>query len=413
MRDFFQLPPDQIYLCGNSLGPLPRETSGRLANLIEAQWGRDLVRCWNRHGWMELPLRTGDKIARLIGAGPGEVVVADSTSVNLYKVLCAALSHQARVAPQRSIVLTEDENFPSDLYIAAELCRERGFELAAVKEEAALSAAIDERVAVLLLTEVNYRSALRHDMKNLTRLAREAGALTVWDLSHSAGAMPLDLTEAGPDFAVGCGYKYLCGGPGAPGYLWVNPGLAGACVQPLTGWMGHDRPFDFKQQYEPAPGIGRFLCGTPPILSLAALECGLDLFLAAEPLGGMGAVRHKSLGLSRLFMETVKAWGIESGLRVVSPAEPARRGSHVALSLEGELSGAGYAVMQALIARGVIGDFRAGEPGNAARPDLLRFGLTPLTLGFAELARALGHLRDILDRREWRQERFTKREKVT
>ncbi len=398
LREQFELPPGVIYLDGNSLGVLPRATAARVAAVVQQEWGQGLIRSWNAAGWITLPQRVGDKIARLVGVGAGELVVADSTSVNLFKVLSAALNIVAADAPERRRIVSERSNFPTDLYIAESLARERGFELLLCDADQ-LPAHLDQRAAVLMLTHVNYRTGRMHDMAALSRAAHEAGALTVWDLAHSAGAVPLSLASDGADFAVGCGYKYLNGGPGAPAFVWAHPRHAERFWQPLAGWMGHAAPFEFTPGYRPAPGITRYLCGTPALLSLAALECGVDTVLAAGPLGGMAALRAKSLALTRLFAERVSATC--PMLTMASPPLDAQRGSQVCFS-HPEL---GYPVMQALIARGVIGDFRA--------PDILRFGFTPLYSRFVDAFDAAEHLREVLDTAEWRQPEFNQRHAVT
>ncbi len=398
LRAQFDLPPGVIYLDGNSLGVLPRATAARVQQVVRQEWGEGLIRSWNSAGWMTLPQRLGDKIARLVGVGAGELVVADSTSINLFKVLSAALSIAQEASGTRRVILSERSNFPTDLYIAEALARERGFELVLADADE-LPARLDHRVAVLMLTHVNYRSGRMHDMAALTHAAHQAGALALWDLAHSAGAVPLDLHAARADFAIGCGYKYLNGGPGAPAFVWVHPEHAERFWQPLAGWMGHASPFEFTPGYRPAAGISRYLCGTPAVLSLAALECGVDTVLAAEPLGGMAALRAKALALTRLFAARVQATCPE--LVLVSPEDDARRGSQVCFS-HPEL---GYAVVQALIARGVIGDFRS--------PDILRFGFTPLYLRFVDAWDAAEHLREVMQREEWRRPEFNQRQAVT
>ena len=398
LREQFSLPDGVIYLDGNSLGVLPRTAAARVQAVLLQEWGVDLIRSWNSAGWMELPQRVGDKIARLVGAGAGELVVADSTSVNLFKVLSAALAITAADSPQRRVILSERSNFPTDLYIAESLARERGFELVLAQADE-IPALLDARTAVLMLTHVNYRTGRMHDMAALSRAAHDVGALTVWDLAHSAGAVPVDLTRDGADFAVGCGYKYLNGGPGAPAFVWSHPRHAERFWQPLAGWMGHAAPFEFTPGYRPAAGIARYLCGTPAVLSLAALECGVDTVLAAEAMGGMAALRAKSLALTRLFAQRVQATCPD--LTLVSPEDDALRGSQVCLS-HAERA---YPVVQALIARGVIGDFRA--------PDILRFGFTPLYLRFADAWDAAEHLRQVLDSGEWRRAEFNQRRAVT
>ena len=398
LRHQFAIPPDVIYLDGNSLGVLPRATPDRIAQAIRDEWGRDLIKSWNTAGWFHLPQRVGDKIARLIGARPGEVVAADSTSINLFKVLSSALSIATGQAPTRRKLVSERSNFPTDLYIAEALCRERQLELVLVDTEE-LEAALQDDVAVLMLTHVNYRTGAMHDMAAITTRAHAHGILTVWDLAHSAGAVPVDLHAAQADFAVGCGYKYLNGGPGAPAFVWVHPQHTDRCWQPLSGWWGHAAPFAFTPDYQPAPGITRYQCGTQPILSLTALEVGLDTVLAADAMGGMAALRRKSLALTRLFMELVSEWADRHELGIATPQLDDQRGSQVSLTRrEG-----GYAIVQALISRGVIGDFRAGDGDQ--HPDILRFGFTPLYIGYADVWRAAEHLRQVLDSGDWKDPR--------
>jgi len=407
LRDLFDLPPGVIYLDGNSLGVLPRSTAARVQQVVAEEWGQGLIRSWNSAGWIGMPQRVGDKIAQLVGVGPGELVVADSTSVNLFKVLSAALSISRADAPARRVIVSERSNFPTDLYIAQALAAERGFELV-LAQASELPAQLGPHTAVLMLTHVNYRTGHMHDMAALSAQAHAAGALVVWDLAHSAGAVPLALASDGADFAIGCGYKYLNGGPGAPAFVWVHPRLADRFWQPLAGWMGHAAPFEFTPGYRPAAGISRYLCGTPPVLSLAALECGVDTVLAAQGHGGMAALRAKSLALTRLFAAQVQADC--PALQLVSPADDAQRGSQVCFG-HAEI---GYPVMQALIARGVIGDFRAGDPSNpAAAMDVLRFGFTPLYLRFVDAFDAAAHLRDVLNSGEWQRPEFSRRQAVT
>ena len=427
LRDQFVLPEGVIYLDGNSLGVLPRATAARVQQVVAEEWGQGLIRSWNDAGWMGLPQRVGDKIARLVGAGAGEVVVADSTSINLFKVLSAALTittADADATPQRKVILSERSNFPTDLYIAQALCRERGFELQ-LAEADELPALLNSGTAVLMLTHVNYRTGRMHDMAALTQAAHAAGALTVWDLAHSAGAVPVDLHGAdwqqsksadcvdwrqskSADFAVGCGYKYLNGGPGAPAFVWVHPRHVDRFWQPLAGWIGHAAPFEFTPGYRPATGIARYLCGTPAVLSLAALECGVDTLLAAEPHGGLAALRAKSLALTRLFAMQVAATC--PSLTLVSPADDSLRGSQVCFA-HPEIA---YPVVQALIARGVIGDFRAGDRSHpAGAVDILRFGFTPLVLRYVDAWDAALHLQQVLDLQEWRRPEFNDRHAVT
>lgn len=411
LREQFELPADLIYLDGNSLGALPRAVAVRMQAAVQQEWGQGLIRSWNDAGWIDAPRRVGNLIAPLIGAGIDEVVAADSTSVNLYKVLSAALAIQRAQSPARRVILTERSNFPTDLYIAQSLARQFECELRAVTADRLIES-LDARAAVLLLTQVNYRSGALHDMVSLTAAAHQAGAMAIWDLAHSAGAVPVDLNGADADFAIGCGYKYLNGGPGAPAFVWVHRRHVDLFEQPLSGWLGHAAPFAFAEIYRAAPGIARYLCGTPSILSLAALEEGVRTVRAAEAHGGMPALRRKSMALSTLFIELVAERCANLGLTLCSPREAERRGSQVSFAHAGN----GCAVMQALIARGVIGDFRAGLTGAQDDPDtrdLLRFGFTPLYTRFVDVWDAVEVLRDVLESGQWREPRFAQRAVVT
>ena len=409
LRDLFDLPPGVIYLDGNSLGALPRAVPARVAHVVAQQWGQDLIKSWNSAGWFALPRRVGDRIAPLIGAGGGEVVATDTTSINLYKVLSAALNIAAQDAPGRRTIVSERSNFPTDLYIAEALCRERGCTLKLI-EPHEVAASLTPDVAVLMLTHVNYRTGAMHDMAAVTAAAHAAGALVVWDLCHSAGAVPVDLSGAQADFAVGCGYKYLNGGPGAPAFVWVHPRHVARCWQPLAGWWGHAQPFAFTPDYQPAMDITRYQCGTQPIVSLSALDCALDVFTAAEKLGGMAALRAKSLALTDLFIDAVEAL-CPGAFTLVTPRAHARRGSQVCLTPTDALpAGSAYAIVQALIARGVIGDFRAGD---AQQPDILRFGFTPLYLSFDNVLGAAQALAEVVRTREYAQARFHHKQAVT
>jgi kynureninase len=392
-RDSFLLPEGVIYLDGNSLGALPAMTPQRLNDVAVAQWGNDLIKSWNTHGWIDLPRRVGDKIARLIGAGPGEVVVADSTSVNLFKALAAAL----RLNPSRTVIVSELDNFPTDLYIAQGLIALLGNRhTLRLVDTAEIANAIDGDTAVVMLTHVNYRNGAMHDMKAVTAAAQAKGALMLWDLAHSAGAVPVDLTGCRADFAVGCGYKYLNGGPGAPAFIWVSPLHQDRFEQPLSGWLGHAAPFAFETGYRPAAGIARYICGTPPVLSLAALEAGIDLMLAMD----MAVMRRKSVALTDMFICLVEQECAGLGVTLVSPRDPARRGSQVCFR-----HAEAYPIMQALIARGVIGDFRA--------PDILRFGFAPLYVRFIDVWDAVAALKDILAAGSWNRPEFRVRAAVT
>jgi kynureninase len=336
--------------------------------------------------------------------------------VNLFKVLSAALALQREDHPGRTVIVSERSNFPTDLYIAESLGRQHGCTLRLVDRPEDIPAALGPDTAVLMLTQVNYRTGHLHDMACLSAAAHAAGALAVWDLAHSAGSLPVALTEDGADFAVGCGYKYLNGGPGAPAFAWVRPAHAARAWQPLAGWHGHAAPFAFEPGYQPAPGITRYLCGTPPVLAMAALECGVDTLLAALPLGGMAALRTKSLALTRLFIDLVHDRCAGQGLVFASPDDDARRGSQVCLAFEPDSEpgrdSAAYAVVQALIERRVVGDFRAGDAKDGL-PDILRFGVTPLYTRYVDVWDAVEHLRQVLESREWAQPRFLRRQAVT
>ena len=396
-----------IYLDGNSLGVLPKAAITRIKDVVEREWGSGLIRSWNSAGWITLAERIGDKIATLVGTRPGELIVADSTSINLFKALSAsafAFGYGATgpaAASTASRILSEKTNFPTDLYIADTFAREQGMELVLV-DEPEIRGRLKDGVAILMLTHVNYRTGHMHRMRELTQAAHDAGAIVVWDLAHSAGAVPVDLHDADADFAIGCGYKYLNGGPGAPAFIWAHPRHTQRMDRegwrpPLSGWLGHAQPFAFDPYYEPASGIQRFICGTPPVLSLAALECGVDAVLAAS----MDAIRAKSIALTDLFIALVEDRCAGHGFTLVTPRDSAARGSQVSISVTAD----GYAIMQALIARGVIGDFRA--------PDILRFGFTPLYTRFIDVWDAVERMRQVMTSGEWRDPRFAVRAAVT
>jgi kynureninase len=392
-RDAFDLPRGVIYLDGNSLGALPKATATRVADLVQRQWGSDLIRGWNTHDWIGAAARVGGKIAPLVGARPDEVIVADSTSVNLFKLVSGALS----LRPGRRVILTEPGNFPTDLYILQGLQRLLGERVELrIRSREDLPGAIGADTAAVVLTHVHYKSSLCWPMAEITARAHEAGALAVWDLSHSAGALPVDLNGAQADLAVGCGYKYLNGGPGAPSFVFVARRWQERIETPLTGWMGHAALFEFDDAYLPAGDIRRQLCGTPGMLGLAALESGVDGFAGID----MTALSAKGRALGDLFIERVEACCAGHGLSLASPRDAGRRGSHVSFSHP-----MGYAIMQALIARGVIGDFRA--------PDILRFGFTPLYLSFTDVWDAVEILREVLDTGIYRAPRFSVRAAVT
>lgn len=388
-RERFILPDGVIYLDGNSLGALPKATPGRVQEVVEGEWGEGLIRSWNTASWFDMATRIGAKIAPLVGAAPHEVIACDSTSVNLFKLIAAAL----QMRPGRKVVLSEPGNFPTDLYMIAGL-EEQGLAERRLTEREKLVEALHGDVALLMLTHVHYKTGALHDMAALTRAAHEVGALVLWDLSHSTGALPVDLNGVGADFAVGCGYKYLCGGPGAPAFAFVAERHQAALQQPLTGWFGHAAPFAFSDDYAGAPGIERMQCGTPPVLGLAALEVGVDLI--AE----IGAARlyAKSQALSEFFLESLMAHDVQ--IELVSPPRASDRGSQLSFRHE-----SAYAICQALIARGVIGDFRA--------PDVLRLGFAPAYLSFADIAAAARHLAEVLASGEWQREEFNQRAAVT
>ena len=386
-RDEFQLPDDVIYLDGNSLGAQPRAVRAATERVL-SDWSNTLVGGWNSAGWYEAPSRVGAKIAALIGAHPDEVVVTDSMSVNLYKLLVSA----ARLQPDRDVVLCESRSFPSDRYIATSalggMCRH--------VDAHEIESQIDQSTAVVYLSHVDYKSAQMHDMARINQRAHDCGATVIWNLAHSAGAMPLELSKLETDFAVGCGYKYLNGGPGAPSFLYVARHLQEKLQQPLTGWFGHKEPFAFSDRYQPADGVQRFLCGTPPIVSMATLEAAVDLFQHVD----LAQIRDKSVAMTSLLIDQVLYRGSQLGLELASPVDPNERGSHVSFGHE-----SGYSIMQALSDRNVIGDFRA--------PDLIRFGMTPLYLRFVDVWDAIETLIEVLETDAWRDAKYQQQKPVT
>jgi kynureninase len=391
-RERFALPPSVIYLDGNSLGAMPVAARERMTQTL-AQWSGDLISGWNIHGWIDLHERVGAKIGRLIGAGEGETIAGDSTSINLFKLLAAAL----QLNPKRRVILSERDNFPTDLYIAEGLIRHlgQGRELRLVAPDE-IEGAITDDVAVVMLTHVNYRTGRMYDMAALTAAAQANGALTIWDLAHSAGAVPVDLAAANADFALGCGYKFLNGGPGAPAFLYAARRHHAAMQPVLTGWFGHAAPFAFEQSWRPADGVVKLAVGTPPILSLAALEAGVDLMLEAS----MTELRRKSLKQAEVFAALMAQEVAGFGFQSASPDDPTMRGSQLCFQHEN-----GWPIMRALISRNVIGDFRA--------PGILRFGFTPLYLGFAELWDAVAILREIMATKSWDRPEHHARARVT
>ena len=392
-RGRFLIPEGLNYLDGNSLGVLPRGVAERVGTAVRRHWGESLIKSWNDHGWFTLAQKVGDRIARLIGAPQASVIAGDTISINLFKLLGAALKLNAG----RKIILSDSGNFPSDLYVAQGMrdLLDDGYVLKIVEPED-VETAINRDVAVVMLTEVDYRSARLHDMRALTAMAHAAGALTIWDLAHSAGATQVDLTRANADFALGCTYKYLNGGPGAPAFLYVRPDLQDRVQPPLIGWWGHVSPFAFDPDYRPAPGILRNQCGTQPILSMVALDAALDVWDDVD----MGELRQKSVALCQMFVDLAEARCGQHGVRLFGPRDVQKRGSHVSLHCP-----EGYAVMQALIANHVVGDFRA--------PDMIRFGFTPLYTRYVDVWDAIDVLARILDQRLWDQPRFLARKAVT
>jgi len=391
LRERFSLPAGVIYLDGNSLGALPVAVAGAVGSVVTEQWGQDLIRSWNTHDWWGLPARVGDRIGALVGAGPGQVLCGDSTSVQLFQALVAA----CRLRPGRARIITDGGNFPTDQYLADSVAQLLGLSVSRV-HPSELAEALDADVAVVSLSHVDYRTGELFDLATITAQVQAAGALMLWDLAHSAGALPVGLDAAGVDLAVGCSYKYLNGGPGAPAYIYLAHRHQASAALPLTGWQGHQTPFELSQSYEPATGIARARIGTPPLLSMAALEAALGAFDGVE----LAAVRSKSLALTGFVIDYARAHLADLGVEVVTPAEPDRRGSQVSLRMPDA-----YAVSQALIERGVIGDFRA--------PDLLRLGFTPLYLSFAEVHAAMQTLAEVLASGAFRQQRFQARAPVT
>jgi kynureninase len=393
-RKAFHLPEGLVYLDGNSLGPLPHAAIARMQGRLTREWGDGLIASWNDAGWFTKPVEIGDRIGRLIGAGPGQVVACDTTSVNLFKVAAAALH---RAAPRRKVI-SERGNFPTDLYMLDGLRQVfHGLEVVAVDSPLAIERALDETTAVLVLTQVDFRTGRRHDMRRLTERAHAVGALVVWDLAHSAGAFPVALDACEADFAVGCTYKYLNAGPGSPAFLYVAKRHQAAAVQPLSGWIGHADPFAMKPDYAPAPGIVRFLTGTPPVLAFAPLEASLDVWEQVD----MAVVRAKSVALTEQFIALVDALPAAYGLTIASPRAIEDRGSQVALR---HPDGA-YRIVKALIAARVVGDYRA--------PDILRFGFTPLTLTHADVVEAVRRLDAIMASGAWREQRDSRSGAVT
>ncbi|MBZ9661117.1 kynureninase [Mesorhizobium sp. ESP-6-4] len=394
MRDRFVLPEGIIYLDGNSLGAASVDAFSEIETAARQEWARDLIRAWNTAGWFDMPIELGDQLGRLIGAKPGQTVVCDTTSINIYKVLHAALA----MRPERSVIVAEGDSFPTDLYMAEGVASTRPGTVLRLEgtDAPTIEELVDDRVAVILVNHVNYKSGRLRDMAALTRKAHEAGALIVWDLCHTAGALPVDLDGSNADFAIGCTYKYLNGGPGSPAFIYAANRHHRDIRQPLSGWWGHARPFAFEQGYAAGTGIRRFLCGTQPVLSMRALKGALDLWNDVD----MRAVRRKSVALTDLFIRLVEARCGGFGLELESPRSGAERGSQVSFAHSN-----GYQVMRALIERGVIGDFRA--------PSTIRFGFTPLYVGYRDVWNAVEVLQDILRTGVWQDARFAVKTTVT
>tara|TARA_R110000764_G_scaffold11553_6_gene34660 strand:- start:4656 stop:5840 length:1185 start_codon:yes stop_codon:yes gene_type:complete len=390
-KEMFDLPEGVLYLDGNSLGPLPKAAQARVSGMIADEWGQMLIRGWNDAGWMAQPARIGDKVGRLIGAPAGSVVMGDTLSIKVYQAVASAL----KMRPGRKVILSDTGNFPTDLYMVQGLINtlDQGYELKTVAPED-VAGAIDDTIATVMLTEVDYRTGRKHDMKAITEIAHANGAVMIWDLAHSAGAVPVDLAASNCEMAVGCTYKYLNGGPGAPAFIYLRPDLAAEVQPALAGWLGHDAPFDFDPDYRPAGGIERMRVGTPPIIQLAALEAAMDIWDGVD----MAEVRKASIALQELFIKEVEAR--VPALTLASPRDAQQRGSQVSFRFE-----EGYAAMQALIARGVIGDFRA--------PDTMRFGFTPLYLDEADVLAAVAHIETVMRDKLWDDPQYRKRSRVT
>ncbi|WP_259987127.1 kynureninase [Sulfitobacter sp. S190] len=390
-KEAFVLPEGVIYLDGNSLGPIPREVPERVQQMLNAEWGEMLIRGWNKAGWMDQPSRVGNMVAGIIGAPEGSVVMGDTLSIKVFQALASAV----KLNPDRRVILSDTGNFPSDLYMAEGLVGllEQGYTLKTVAPEE-VAEAIDDSVAAVMLTEVDYRTGRKHDMRAVTEMAHASGAVMVWDLAHSAGALPVDLAGSGCEFAIGCTYKYLNGGPGAPAFIYVRPDLADKVEPALSGWLGHRQPFAFDLKYKAGSGIERMRVGTPPVIQLTALEVAMELWADVD----MDALRAASVALQEQFIEEIERDVPQ--LTLASPRDPRTRGSQVSWSFD-----EGYAAMQAVIDRGVIGDFRA--------PDIMRFGFTPMYIDAADVSAAVAVIKDVMDNRLWDQEKYKIRGKVT
>lgn len=398
LREHFELPEGVIYLDGNSLGAMPRKALARAQDIITREWGTDLINSWNKNDWWGLPVRLGDQMAPLVGAGPGEIVVTDTTSLNLYKAFANAVRMQQQRHPERKRIIAERENFPTDLYMIQGYVDliDSGYHVQLIDSADELPAVLSDEVAVVVLAQVNYRSGYLWDMAATNARVHDSGALIVWDLCHSIGAVPIDLKGSNADFAIGCTYKYLNGGPGSPAMIWANPRHKAHFWQPLTGWWGHAKPFEMTVDYAPDAGMRSFLCGTQGIVSMALIACGVDIFLQTD----MHKVRAKSLALTDLFIQLVEQECAGMDLTLVTPRAHAQRGSHVSFRHP-----QGYGLVQALIARGVIGDYR--------EPEVARFGVTPLYLRHIDIWDAVQHIKAVLQNREWDQPQYRERGAVT
>jgi kynureninase len=391
-RDLFDLPESVIYLDGNSLGALPRSVAPAIERLIHTEWRNDLITSWNAHNWIDLPVSVGEKIAPIIGAGKGQVICTDSTSVNLFKLLISAL----RMRNDRTDILSTADNFPTDLYMAeaaAELFGDEKKYLRCVDSNNLVNS-LDKNTAVLLLTQVNFRDGSYYDIKSITEAAHDVGALVIWDLSHSAGVMPLTLDADNVDFAVGCGYKYLNGGPGAPSFLYINKSLQDSVKQPLSGWLGHESPFNFDSSYHPAPGVLQYQCGTPGLLSMRALDAAMDVYHNLN----INLIRQKSMALTDLFVSLVDDSNLS--LELISPKASVDRGSQVSYAHD-----QGYAIIQALTSRGVIGDYRD--------PNIMRFGFAPLYVDYRNVYDAVKILKEIVVGKSYLASKYQHRKAVT
>tara|TARA_R110002049_G_scaffold10127_3_gene50354 strand:- start:55124 stop:56314 length:1191 start_codon:yes stop_codon:yes gene_type:complete len=390
-KEAFILPEGVIYLDGNSLGPMPKAVAARVQQMLTDEWGELLIRGWNKAGWMEQPTRVGNMVAKVVGAPDGSVVMGDTLSVKVFQALASAV----KLRSDRRVILSDSGNFPSDLYMAEGLVGllEQGYELRTVAPEDVANA-IGNDIAAVMLTEVDYRSGRKHDMKAITKLAQDAGAVMIWDLAHSAGALPVDLAGSNCEFAIGCTYKYLNGGPGAPAFIYVRPDLADEVQPALSGWLGHRQPFEFDLNYKPGLGIERMRVGTPPVIQLTALEVAMGLWADVD----MDELRAQSIALQEQFIEEVERDVPQ--LTLASPRDAQVRGSQVSFRFEN-----GYAAMQAVIDRGVIGDFRA--------PDIMRFGFTPMYLDASDVTAAVAIIRDVMENRLWDDEKYKTRARVT